>query len=75
MEYWNVGMMISKRRILIYSVPCQYGFASKSESPFLRRQYSIVPAFQLCLPAIALAQARRAGAKRTKFMTVKGGAS
>jgi len=30
-------------------------------------QRSIVPKFPLCLPAIALAQARRAGAKRTKF--------
>ncbi|MBW2312032.1 MAG: DUF86 domain-containing protein [Deltaproteobacteria bacterium] len=29
--------------------------------------HSNIPIFQLCLPAIALAQARRAGAKRTKF--------
>jgi hypothetical protein len=34
-------------------------------------QHSIIPLFQLCLLVIALAQARRAGAKRTKFLHAK----
>ena len=45
--------------------PCELVLSKVKEDKITH--YSIIPVFQLCLPAIALAQARRAGAKRTKF--------
>jgi len=68
MEYWNVVLNKEVTHLLTS--------LSKGILPIVHlvqekiTQYSSIPIFQLCLPAIALAQARRAGAKRTKFFMI-----